>query len=259
MNGELLVAGKFAGKTVCITGGAAGLGRAFALAFAREGAAIVVIDLNEAGMAETGKLVEDLGRPLDAYRCDLSQESELHATAAAILAKDDSIDVLINNAGLHMGDIAQGYFDLGMEKWQHFFAVNCFAPALLAEALRPALAKAKGIIINQSSMASYTPATAYGLTKATLNAFTFAMANQFAKDGVRAVAIAPGLMATDASREGVAPENWERLKAMQQVERQGTAEDIANLGVFLASQEGSFMNNQVYLCDGGNGLRGWRG
>ena len=250
---------KFAQKKVLVTGGAAGLGQAFALAFAKEGAHLVLFDIDEDGMAETVKLVKKAGSSAEAYRCDLSQEAEIESAAEKVLDAYDKLDVLINNAGLHMGEIARGYFGLGLEKWQHFFAVNCFGPALLAEALRPALAKAKGIIINQSSMASYTPGTAYGLTKAALNAFTFAMATQFAKDGVRAVAIAPGLMATEATQQGVEPENWERLKAMQQVEREGKPEDIANLGLFLASQEGSFLNNQVYLCDGGNALRGWRG
>ncbi|WP_295635782.1 SDR family oxidoreductase, partial [Novosphingobium sp.] len=133
-----------------------------------------------------------------------------------------------------------------------------FAPLLLAEAVRPSLAAAKGLIINQSSMASFNPATAYGITKAALNLFTHAMATQFAADEIRSVAIAPGLMQTEAARSGVEDANWERLKAMQQVKRQGTAEDIANLGVFLASDEGSFINSQVVPCDGGNAMRGFR-
>lgn len=65
-------------------------------------------------------------------------------------------------------------------------------------------------------------------------------------------------MATEAAQDGVAADNWERLKGMQSVKRQGTAEDIANLGLFLASDEGSFINNQVILCDGGNQMRGFR-
>ena len=65
-------------------------------------------------------------------------------------------------------------------------------------------------------------------------------------------------MATDAALQGVEADNWERLKSMQAVKRQGTADDIANLGLFLASEEGSFINNQVILCDGGNAMRGFR-
>ncbi len=252
------MSGTFTGKVVLVTGGAAGLGRAHALRFGGEGAHVVLADINEAGMAETQAMVETAGGTAECRRCDMSQEAEIAALGAAVLAAHPQVDVLINNAGLHMGEIARGFFGMGMAKWQHFFAVNTFAPLLLAEAIRPALAAAEGLIINKCSMASYMPATAYGITKASLNIMTNAMAHQFAADNIRCVGIAPGLMETPAAKEGVADENWERLKAMQQVKRQGTAEDIANLAFFLASPEGSFINNQVVLCDGGNAMRGFR-
>lgn len=250
--------GKFSGKTVLVTGGAAGLGRAYAEVFAAEGAHLILADIDEAGMVETQKLVEAVGATAEWYRCDMSDEAQIEALGAAVLAKHDRLDVLINNAGLHLGEIARGFFGLGMAKWQYFYAVNVIGPLLLAEALRPALAKAEGLIINKSSMASYQPQTAYGITKASLNIFTHAMAAQFGADGIRCVAIAPGLMETPAAKGGVADENWSRIKAMQSVKRQGTAADIANLGLFLASDEGSFINNQVILCDGGNAMRGFR-
>jgi 3-oxoacyl-[acyl-carrier protein] reductase len=252
------MAGKFLGKTVLVTGGAAGLGRAYAMAFGCEGAHLILADINEDGMAETKVLVEGVGGTAEYHHCDMSDEAAINALGAAVLARHQKLDVLINNAGLHAGEIARGFFGLGMAKWQYYFAVNVIGPMLLAEALRTALAKAQGLIINKSSMASYVPATAYGITKASLNVFTHAMATQFGADGIRCCAIAPGLMETPAAKDGVADDNWERIKSMQSVKRQGTAEDIANLGVFLASDEGSFINNQVILCDGGNQMRGFR-
>ena len=252
------MAKRFSGKTVLVTGSAGGLGRAYALAFGREGAHLVLADINEAGLAESQKLVEEVGGTASVHRLDMADEAQIQAFGSEIVAKHERVDVLINNAGLHAGEIARGFFGLGQAKWQHFFAVNTIGPMLLAEAVRPALAKAKGLIINKCSMASYNPATAYGITKASLNVFTHAMSMQFGVDEIRCVGIAPGLMETDAARGGVADDNWERLKGMQSVKRQGTAEDIANLGVFLASDEGSFINNQVILCDGGNQMRGFR-
>lgn len=250
--------GKFSGKTVLVTGGAAGLGRGYALKFGGEGAHLILVDINAGGMEETKQLVEGVGGTAECHVCDMSDEAQIQALGAAVLAAHEALDVLINNAGLHMGEIARGFFGLGQAKWQYYFAVNTIGPLLLAEALRPALAKARGLIINKSSMASYQPQTAYGITKAALNVFTHAMASQFGADEIRCVAIAPGLMETPASKEGVEAANWERLKSMQAVKRQGTAEDIANLGYFLASEEGSFINNQVILCDGGHQLRGFR-
>lgn len=249
---------KFAGKTVLVTGGAAGLGRAYALKFAAEGAHLILADINADGMGETREMVEAAGGSAECHSCDMSDEAQINALGAAVIAGHDKLDVLINNAGLHLGEIARGFFGLGQARWQYYFAVNTIGPLLLAEALRPALAKAKGLIINKSSMASYQPQSAYGITKASLNVFTHAMASQFAVDEIRCVAIAPGLMETPAAKGGVADENWARLLAMQAVKRQGTADDIANLGLFLASDEGSFINNQVLLCDGGNQMRGFR-
>ena len=252
------MSGKFAGKAILVTGGAAGLGRAYALSFAKEGAHLILADINEDGMASVKAEVEAVGGSAECHRCDMSSETDIQALGKSVTAAHPKLDVLINNAGLHLGEIARGFAGLGLAKWQHFFAVNTFGPLLLAEALRPALKAAKGLIINKSSMASYQPQTAYGITKASLNIFTHAMAAQFGADDIRCVAIAPGLMETPAAKGGVETENWERIKAMQSVKRQGTADDIANLGVFLASDEGSFINNQVILCDGGNAMRGFR-
>ena len=252
------MSGKFAGKIILVTGGAAGLGRAYAHAFGREGGHLILSDINEAGMASVKAEVEELGASAECHRCDMSSELDIQALGKAACAAHPRLDVLINNAGLHLGEIARGFFGLGQAKWQHFYAVNVIGPLLLAEALRTPLKAAQGLIINKSSMASYQPQTAYGITKASLNIFTHAMAAQFGVDDIRCVAIAPGLMETPAAKDGVADDNWERIKAMQSVKRQGTAEDIANLGVFLASDEGSFINNQVILCDGGNAMRGFR-
>lgn len=250
--------GRFAGKVVLVTGSAGGLGRAYAQAFARAGAELILADVNEAGLDESKALIEGEGGRASAHRIDLAVEAEIASLAGAVLAAHDRLDVLINNAGLAYGEIAHGFLGLTQEKWLRFLAINSVAPLLLAEALRPALAKAKGLIINQSSMASYAPATAYGVTKAALNALNFGMATQFGSDEIRAVAIAPGLMETEANRASLPPETYQRIMAMQLVKRQGTAEDIANLGLFLASDEGSFINNEIIIMDGGNSMRGWR-
>ena len=140
-----------------------------------------------------------------------------------------------------------------------FLVINSLAPLFLAQALRPALAKARGVVINQSSMASYVPGVPYGVTKATLNAMTFAMANSFGADGIRVNAIAPGIMETPANRAGVSSETYERVQSMQMLKAHGTADDIAALAVFLASDDARFINCEIVSCDAGNRLRSWRG
>lgn len=252
------MAQRFAGKTVLVTGGAAGLGRAHAFAFAAEGAHLILSDVNEDGLQESCALITKIGGSAEFHRCDMSSEADIHALGRTVVARHAKLDVLINNAGLHQGEIARGFSDLNQAKWQHYFAVNSLGPLLLAEALRPSLAAAKGLVINKSSMASYNPATAYGITKGLLNILTHAMATQFAADNIRCLAIAPGLMETPAAKGGIPDEHWQRLTAMQSVKRQGSAEDIAQLALFLASDEGSFINNQVITCDGGHQMRGFR-
>ncbi|HEX7874083.1 MAG TPA: SDR family oxidoreductase [Sphingobium sp.] len=250
---------RFAGKLAVVTGGAAGLGASIATAFAREGADIILVDINAQGLEDTSAALRELGVKCETYRVDLSVEAEIKALGADICAKHEKVDILINNAGLAYNDIARGFADLSMERWLYFFAINSVSPVILSLALRPALAKAKGVIINQASMAANQPATAYGITKATLNSMTFALANQLAGDGIRANSVEPGIMETAASETSLSNEQKTGVRGMQLMAGEtGTAEDIANLHVFLASPEGRFINCEVISCDGGNRLRGWR-
>src|SRR6266403_365255 len=186
-------------KIVLITGAAGGLGRAFALAFAKEGARLIVTDLEASGLEETAALLKAQGAFCSSHRIDLAVEKEIQDFGAEISRTQPRLDVLINNAGIAYGEITRGFENLTQEKWLRYFAVNTVAPLILAQALRKPLAQARGLIINQSSMASYLPATAYGLTKAALNAMTFGMANAFGADGIRVNAIAPGIMEKAAS------------------------------------------------------------
>lgn len=249
---------RFEGRCVVITGAAGGMGLALAEGFAREGAELVLLDIAEAGMAETAAAAQALGAKVASHRVDLSDEADLQAVAAQILQAHPRIDVLVNNAGLAYGEVATGFADLSQAKWLKFFAVNTVAPLLLAQALRPALAAAKGCVINQSSMASNVPGTAYGVTKAALNAMTFGMAHAFGADGVRVNAIEPGIMETPASKGSLPAENYAQIQGMQILKLHGTAQDIANLALFLGSDDARFITCEIVSCDAGSRLRGWR-
>lgn len=250
---------RFEGRVVVITGAGGGLGRAFARGFAKEGASLVLTDVDAGLLEETADEVRGLGAPVSTHLLDLFDEAAIKAFGAQVCDNHPDVHVLINNAGLAYGEISYGFVDLSMEKWLRFFAINSVAPLILGQALRPSLARAKGVIINQSSMASYAPGTAYGVTKATLNSMTYGMASAFAADGIRVNAIAPGLMETPASNASLSDEQKTRVAGMQLVNLHGTAEDIANLGLFLASDDARFIDCEIVHCDAGNRLRGWRG
>jgi len=139
-----------------------------------------------------------------------------------------------------------------------YVAINTIAPLILARSIRPALAAAKGVILNQSSMASFVPATAYGVTKAALNSITYGMAHVFAADGIRVNAIAPGLMETPANRSALSAETYARVQGTQLLKLHGTPQDIVALALFLASDEARFIDCEIVSCDAGSSIRGWR-
>ena len=250
---------RFTDRLVLITGAAGGMGRAFAQAFAAEGAELVLTDVEQQGLDETASLVRAAGVECSAHRVNLAVERDISQFAEQIGNARPRLDVLINNAGLAYGEVARAFETLSQEKWLHYFNVNTVAPLLLAQALRPLLVNARGVVLNVSSMASYVPATAYGVTKAALNAMTYGMAQVFAADGIRVNAIAPGLMETPASRAQLSSETYDRIQGQQLLKLHGTAEDIAALGLFLASDEARFITCEIVHCDAGNRVRGWRG
>lgn len=247
---------RFEGKTVLVTGAAGGLGSVIARAFASEGARLILADIVAEPVAS---LAETLGGGAFSVKVDLTQEESIAQLAREVAARTERLDVLINNAGLAHGEITTALFGVTQARWQHFLAVNTLGPLLLSETLRPLLAAARGIVINQSSMASYQPGTAYGITKAALNAVTHALAGQLAGDGIRCVGVAPGMMETDANRETLGEDVIARMSAMQLAPaRRGTPQDIAQVCLFLASEEGGFINAETIAVDAGHRLRGFR-
>jgi 3-oxoacyl-[acyl-carrier protein] reductase len=250
---------RFENKVVAITGAAGGMGLAFARHFAAEGATLILTDVDKAGLDEAAVALTKDGARCSTHVVDLSAESEIHKLAAEIGGQHERLDVLINNAGLAYGQVAFSFESLTQAQWLKFLSVNTVAPLLLAQALRGSLARAKGVVLNLSSMAANLPGTAYGVTKAALNAMTYGMASVFGADGIRVNAIAPGLMETPAARGNLPAETYQRIQSQQMLKVHGTADDIAALGVFLASEEARFITCEIISCDAGNRLRGWRG
>jgi 3-oxoacyl-[acyl-carrier protein] reductase len=249
---------RFEKKLVLITGAAGGMGQAFARQFAAEGAELILTDIEDKGLEQAAAGLRAQGAVCSAYCIDLAAENEILKLASELCARHVELDVLVNNAGLAYGEVAHSFETLSQAKWLRFLSVNTLAPLLLAQALRAPLAKARGVVLNISSMASYVPGTAYGVTKAALNAMTYGMAGSFGADGIRVNAIAPGVMETPASKASLPPGTFERIQSQQMLKLDGNADDIAALAAFLASDDARFITCEVVSCDAGNRLRGWR-
>ena len=250
---------RFEDAVVVVTGGGAGIGRTYAHRFAAEGAALVIADLVEAAAQRVvAEITGDGGRAI-AVVMDVTDPDAAVAMAERATAEFGGIDVLVNNAGIHL-DHAQLPFTLeAVPEWRAVLDVNVIGALICAAACRPAMAaRGGGAIVNMSSMAAYGGTGAYGVSKLALNSLTVSLAADFATDGIRVNGIAPGLVDSEAAVEwwsDPARAGMEGIDQMligqQMIKRQGTMHDLADMCLFLCSDAASFVTGQTILVDGG--------
>jgi NAD(P)-dependent dehydrogenase (short-subunit alcohol dehydrogenase family) len=251
--------GRFEDQVVVITGGGAGIGRTYAHRFAAEGAAVVVADVDEAvAHRVVGELTADGARAI-AHVMDVTETEAATEMSARAVAELGGIDVLVNNAGIHL-DHAQLPFTIdAVPRWRAVLDVNVIGALICAAACRTAMAaRGGGAIVNMSSMAAYGGSGAYGVSKLALNSLTVSLAADFAPDGIRVNGIAPGLVDSEAAVawwSDPARAGMEGIDAMligqQMIKRQGTMHDLADMCLFLCSDAASFVTGQTILVDGG--------
>jgi 3-oxoacyl-[acyl-carrier protein] reductase len=250
---------RFQRKVVVITGGGAGIGRRFAHRFAAEGASIVVVDLDpEAGQRVVQELESEnyagLSFPIDVRDADGAAQM-----ADAAVERFGGIDVLINNAGLHLDHAQLPYTLDALPHWRDVLEINVLGPLACAAACHDAMAARDGAaIINMSSMAAYSGGGAYGVSKLALNSLTVGLAGAFADVGIRVNGIAPGLVDSESAVEWWSDPSRSALNIQellingQMIKRQGRMNDLADLALFLCSDQASFITGQTILLDGGH-------
>jgi NAD(P)-dependent dehydrogenase (short-subunit alcohol dehydrogenase family) len=250
--------GRVAGKVAMVTGGAGGIGQASARALAREGASVVVIDIDESGAAKVAEAIEASGGSASSLRVDLSSEEEVAGAVAAAVDRFGRIDILHNNAALTDSEFLSRdtlVTELSVEVWERTMAVNLRSQMLTCKHAIPEMVKTDGgSIINMSSGASLSgdrTRTAYGVSKAGVNTLTKYVATGHGKQGVRVNTIVPGLILTDAVRAHLTEDMLKGLGRATLTPYVGQPDDVADLVVFLASDESRYITGQMVAIDGG--------
>ena len=244
---------RFAGKVAFITGGAIGFGRAFARALTAEGAAVAIADIDsDAGERTAAELRADGFRAV-AVQCDVSDEVAVDAAVTRTIEEFGGVDVLINNAGLHLLHYNQPFGVLPRSELRDLFNVNVIGVVNCTVACQASMrTRGGGAVLNISSIAGYMTSSPYGVSKLAVRGLTVAFATELAPDRIRVNAVAPGLMATENALDGL-PQDMiaDFVENRQLVHRLGQMADIVATTLFLCSDEASFITGETLKVSGG--------
>ena len=250
-------AGRLAGKRAIVTGAGSGIGRAIALAFAREGAALMCADIDEDSARETLSLLTGAAGHTLAERCDVSDPRAARDALANAERSFGGLDVLVNNAAFFAPRMPLGELDDGL--WARTMAVNVTGPFLMSRYAIPLMARGGGgSIVHVASAHGHVAnpgQAAYCTSKGGLMMLSRGIAVDHARDGIRSNTLSPGGIATQGMAD-LYGGDWERAERewgapMHILGRNGRTEEIAAGAVFLASDESSFMSGADLLIDGG--------
>jgi NAD(P)-dependent dehydrogenase (short-subunit alcohol dehydrogenase family) len=243
------------GRSVIVTGAGSGIGRATALAFAAEGARVVVADLNADGAAEVVKEIEKAGGSAVAVTGDLSEQAVVDRVTATAVERFGGVDVLVNNAGIM--DRMSAVAEVSDAEWERVIRVNLTAPFLLTRAVLPhMLAAGKGAVVNTASEAGLrgsAAGAAYTASKHGIVGLTKSLAVMYRDKGIRTNAIAPGGTKTGITVDLEAGAHGPAVLGayMGNVGRPAEAEEQAAAIVFLASDAASNINGVILPVDNG--------
>ena len=245
-------------KVAVITGGGRGLGRAFALRFAEEGAKLLLPDISLERAEDAANEIKAKGGEAIAIETDISDEKATRKMAEKVIQHYGQVDILINNAAIWYGVEAKPWDAWTVEEWDRMFEVNVKGTWLCCKALAPLMVKkSSGRIINMASHVIKVPDAqfflAYALSKSAVYTLTQCLARALGPSGITVNAIAPGLVATEASlTKGGIEQTFENVVAAQSIKRREEAEDVVGTAVFLASKEADFISGQFVIVDGGS-------
>lgn len=233
-----------------ITGAARGIGRAIAELFARQGAAVAILDRE--GAEGAARALRETGLDARGFGIDITDMEAVRSTVDAIVRERGHIDILVNNAGI----IARGgLLDLDQKQWLRVMDVNVNGNFYLCQAVIPHMIRQRsGRILNITSIAGkmgdITASPAYGTSKGAINTLTKSLARQLAEYGIRVNGVAPHAIETDMSAEWSAEKRRAVVDAIP-LKRMGTAEEVAEAALFLVSERAAFITGEILNVNGG--------
>lgn len=250
-------AGKLQDKVAIVTGGDSGIGRAVSIIYAKEGADVVIVYLNEHDDAqETRRLVEEKGRRCLLIDGDLSSEAFCREVIQKTIDTFGKIDILVNNHAEHWEVDSIEHLD--MEQMEKTFRVNIFSFFYLTKAAVPHL-KEGSSIINTTSVTAYKGSghlLDYSTTKGAIETFTYSLSDQLVERGIRVNGVAPGPIWTPLIPATFAAEEVEKFGADVPMKRAGQPSEVATCFVFLAAKDSSYMSGQILHPNGGRVVHG---
>ncbi len=241
-----------------VTGAGSGIGRAIAQGYAREGARVVLLDMNEKAVAEVAQEIRSAGGKAESFALDVARREDCFAMAKEIAAKVGPVSILVNNAGIARRNGISGAAEAVIKDWEDIIAINLTGVFNVTYAFLEPLRAAKGRIVNIGSIQSFvhirTPSSpAYTASKHGVLGLTRALAAELGKEGVRVNAIGPGFIETplNANVRATNPEIAKTFIGHTPLGRAGTAEDIVGPAIFLASDLSAYVTGSIVMVDGG--------
>lgn len=243
-------------RVAIVTGGGVGIGKAYSYGLAKEGAKVVVADIQEAEAKKVAADIKQSGGEAIAVAVDVTSEEKTKALAQATLKAYGKIDVLVNNAGLYSALKKKNFMEIDAEEWDRVMAVNVKGLFLCVKAVYPAMKhQGKGKIINISSgtVLGGTPLFLhYVSSKAAVVGFTRSLAREVGGDNISVNAIMPGLTISGSNQEGVmTAEQLADRRRRRCFQRDQYPQDLVGTVIFLASEDSDFMTGQSIAVDGG--------